>query len=77
MHDTSSDHELSDHQDGAKEDPKNGAKELLIPDGPITRSKTRALQEALKSLMVTTFPMQEAMQETTKILHVMKVAMHF
>ena len=65
----------SDHEDEAKE-PEDGAKELLIPEGPITRSKTRALQEAMKSLMVSTFPMQETMQESTKILHVMKVAMH-
>ena len=65
----------SDHEDEAK-DLEVGAKELMIPEGPITRSKTRALQEALKTLVVTTFPMQEAMQEPTKILHVMKVAMH-
>ena len=68
----------SDHEDEAK-DLEVGAKELMIPEGPITGSKTRALQEALKTLVVTTFPMQEAMQETTKILHVTtcaKVAMH-
>ena len=47
-------------------DHKDEAKDVLIPDGPITRSKAQALQEAVRSLMITTFPMQEA----TKIMHV-------
>ena len=52
-------------------DHKDGAKDVHIPDGPITRSKARALQEAVRSLMTTNFPVQEA----TKIMHVATCAL--
>ena len=43
---------------------------MHIPEGPISRSKARTLQEGVQSLTMTAFPMQEAMQEATKIMHV-------
>ena len=52
-------------------DHEDRAKDVHIPDGPITRSKARALQEAVRSLMMTVFPVQEA----TKIMHVTACAM--
>ena len=60
--DTSSDHEEHTQEDEAKE----GAEDLHIPEGPITRSKARALQEVVRSVM--TIPYAE--QGATKILHV-------
>ena len=63
-HDTSmsTDHEEEAQDNGAK----NGAEDLHIPEGPITRSKARALQEVVRSVM--TIPYAE--QGATKILHV-------
>jgi hypothetical protein len=59
----STDHEEDDAQDnGAKE----GAEDLHIPEGPITRSKARALQDVVRSCMATSY----AEQGATKILHV-------
>ena len=49
---------------------KEGAKDVVNPEGPIARSKAQALQEEMRSLMMTTFPMQETKQEATKSMHV-------
>jgi len=57
----SSDHEEHALDNGAKD----GAEDLHIPEGPITRSKARALQEVVRSCM--TIPFAE--QGATKILH--------
>ena len=53
----------SDHEEIAQEDE---ARDMHIPEGPITRSKARALQEVVRSLMSTHY----AEQGATKILHV-------
>lgn len=45
---------------------EDGAKEVHIPEGPITRSKARALEEAARSIMMNV----DAVQEASKILHV-------
>ena len=58
----STDHEEDAQDNGATD----GAEDLHIPEGPITRSKVRALQEVVRSVM--TIPYAE--QGATKILHV-------
>ena len=42
------------------------AEDLHIPEGPITRAKARALQDAVRSCMITPF----AEQSVSKVLHV-------
>ena len=65
--DTSPDHEEDTQDNGAKV----GAEDMLIPEGPITRSKARALQEVVRSVMSTHYVEQGA----TKILHVATCAL--
>ena len=61
------DHEEDAQADGAK----GGTEGMHIPEGPITRSKARALQEAVLSVMTTHY----AEQGATKILHVATCAL--
>ena len=57
----------TDHEDDARDTgAENVAEDLHIPEGPITRSKARALQEVVRS--ITSIPYAE--QEATKVLHV-------
>ena len=58
-----------DHEEDALDN--GGAEDLHILEGPLTRSKARALQEVVRSCM--TIPYAE--QGATKILHVATCAL--
>ena len=54
----------TDHEE--EEAREQRPEDLHIPEGPITRAKARALQEAVRSCMITPY----AEQGVSKVLHV-------